>query len=276
MACKDHSVRSDLAQAEQQQQTQVRESEQLKLAQEAAHLQFGAEQNDLEGYDGIAWGSEPSANLTGKQIDEARDSFGDAYDVSYFHGGSSSVLYKIVGAPGSAGHFSEHPASDPTGGLFFHAYEAGAPGFDYFVNQQKSVYYAYYQGKFVCAFARVEGDYRQIESTLEGKYSMQRELAVDAWGDGTNDAVASPVSRVDGVFTGKLYKRGNTNTRIYLLQEIVNGFPNHVWLVYIPNAYLAAIHDEWWAKFERAQREEIEKKENQNEQVRQADQQKIQ
>jgi hypothetical protein len=121
-----------------------------------------------------------------------------------------------------AGHFSEHPASNPTGGLFFHAYEAGAPGFDYFVNQQKSVYYAYYQGKFTCAFARVEGDYRQIESALDGKYSMQRELAVDAWGDGTNDAVASPVSRVDGVFTGKLYKRGNTNTRIYLLQEIVN------------------------------------------------------
>jgi hypothetical protein len=53
VACKDHSVRSDLAQAEQQQQTQVRESEQLKLAQEAAHLQFRAEQNDLEGYDGM-------------------------------------------------------------------------------------------------------------------------------------------------------------------------------------------------------------------------------
>src|SRR5271163_165522 len=169
VACKGNSVRSDLAQAEQQQQTQGRESEQLKHGQEAVHLQFGAEQNDSEGYDGIAWGSAPSANLTGKQINEIRDSFGDAYDLRYFHGGSSSVLYKIVGAPGHAEHFSEHPASDPTGGLFFHAYEVGAPEFNYFVNQQKSVYYAYYQGKFACVFARVEGDYRQIESTLDGK-----------------------------------------------------------------------------------------------------------
>jgi len=228
----------------------------------AAAPQFGAEQNDSEGYDGSAWGSQPPANSAVQPVHDNEDYC------------ASSMLNKIVGAPGHADRFGQY-RGDPSGDLLFEV-GGGAPKLDCFRNQQTGTYAAYYQGKLAFTFTRLQGDYQQVESTLDGKYSMQREITEDAWGDGTNDAVASPGSRVYGVFTGKLYRRGNTNTRIYLLQEIINGFPNNVWLVYIPNAYLTAIHNEWWANFQRAQREETQKQEKQNEQIRQADEHKIQ
>ena len=53
VACKDKSVRSDFEQAEQQQQQQAEEARRLKHAQEAVALQFGVQQDDPEGYDGI-------------------------------------------------------------------------------------------------------------------------------------------------------------------------------------------------------------------------------
>jgi hypothetical protein len=60
------------------------------------------------------------------------------------------------------------------------------------------------------------------------------------------------------------------------LQEIINGVKDDLYLVYIPNACFATIHNEWWASYQRSQQEETEKKEGQREQVRKADQQKIQ
>jgi hypothetical protein len=108
------------------------------------------------------------------------------------------------------------------------------------------------------------------------KYSVEGKIAAESWGNDSNDALASPASRNGFIYTGQVYRRGDTNTRIYLLQEIINGFRNDIFLVYVPNTYFSAIHDEWWANFQSAQQEKAEKQEMQREQLRQADQKKIQ
>jgi hypothetical protein len=103
LACTDKSVGSDVAQAEEQRQSQARESKRLKQAQESAPLEFGAEQNDPDGYDGIPWSSEPAASV-GQHSEGAF--------------GTSPLLNKIVSAPGQAQRLGEY-RGDPNGELFF-------------------------------------------------------------------------------------------------------------------------------------------------------------
>jgi hypothetical protein len=224
-------------------------------------LQFGAAQNDSEGYDGLAWGSAQSANSVGQLINQVEN--------------LQRIVNKVVGAPGKAERFGQY-RGDPNGELLFVECGVGLPKLEYGLDEQKDAYLIYFEGKLALIVTRLKGDYAQVESDLDRKYSAGREIAADSWGDGSNDAVASHGSRVDGVFTGKLYRRGETNTRIYLLQEIVNGFKDDLYLVYIPNVYFSAIHDEWWTNYQRAQEAEAETRARQRERGRQADEKKIQ
>jgi hypothetical protein len=226
-----------------------------------ASAQFGTAQNDSEGYDGLTWGSSASTNSAAKPVDRRAD--------------LERILDKVVGAPGKAERFGQY-RGDPNGELLFEVYEAGTPTVEYRFNEQTETYYVYFKDQLASIITRLKGDYVQVKADLDRKYSTGREVEADSWGDGSNEAVASHGSRVEGIFLGKVYRRGSSNTRIYVLEEVVNGFKSDVYLVYIPNAYFSAIRDEWWANYERAQQEEADRRKKQQEQVHQADQQKIQ
>jgi hypothetical protein len=260
VGCTTSPVRSDLERAEQRRQQQAQETRNMQQEQAAGASQFEAEQNDPEGYDGLAWGSPPSANPEAKQAEGHQP---------------GRNLEKIVGAPGHADRYGQY-VGDPNGELLYYVDGDSSPTFDYMFNEQKETYYAYYKGKLVYTVAKLNGDYRQVESELDKKYSVQGEIHADTWGNGSNDALNSHGSRVDGVYVGKLYRRGNTNTRIYLLQGVVNGFHDDLVLLYIPNAYLVQIHDEWWDRFQAKEQSAREQKEKQAEQIRLQDAKKVQ
>ncbi len=232
----------------------------MRQEQAAGASQFGPEQNDPEGYDGLAWGSPPSANPAAKQAEGHQP---------------GRNLEKIVGAPGHADRYGQY-VGDPNGELLYYVDEDSSPTFNYLFNDQTRTMYAYYGGKLAYIVAELGGDYRQVEAELDTKYQMRDEIRADTWGNGSNDALNSHGSHVDGVFVGRLYQRGNTNTRIYLLQEVTNGFTDELVLLYIPNAYLMQIHDEWWNRFQAKEQSAKEQQEKQAEQTRIKDERKIQ
>lgn len=222
-------------------------------------VQFGAAQNDPEGYDGLAWGSAPP-NHNVHQLDSAGD--------------LQPVLNKVFGAPGTAEQIGRY-RGDPRGDLVFEAYEVGAPKFDYVFDHSKGTSYLYYRSQLALVITTLH-DYDRAESELNRKYPAGREITADSWGDASNEAVALAGSRVQGIFVGKVYRRGATNTRIYLLQQIINGFKRDVFLVYIPDTYFSAIRDEWWENFQHTEQQGAKAREMHLEQMQQADQRKIQ
>lgn len=260
MACTSSPVRADLEQAERRSQEQTQEARKMQQAQALAPLQFALEQNDSDGYDGLAWGSVPSANAEAKQVEGHQP---------------GRNLQKIVGAPGHANRYGDY-VGDPKGELLYYVDSESSPTFEYMFKEEKETYYAYYKGKLAYTVAKLNSDYRQVESELDKKYSVQGEIHADTWGNGSNDALNSHGSHVDGVYVGKLYRRGNTNTRIYLLQGVMNGFDDDLILLYIPNAYLVQIHDEWWDRFQAKEQSASEQREKQTEQIWLQDAKKIQ
>jgi hypothetical protein len=260
IACTSSPVRSDLENAEQRRRGQAQESREMQQGQAASASQFGLEQNDAEGYDGLAWGSAPSANAGAKQAEAHQP---------------GRNLQKIVGAPGHADRYGQY-VGDPNGELLYYVDEESSPTFVYLVNEQTGTVYAYCNGKLAYTVAKLSGDYRDVEAALDNKFSVEGEIRADTWGNGSNDALNSHGSHVDGVFVGRAYRRGNTNTRIYLLQEVVNGFSDELVLLYIPNAYLTQIHDEWWNRFQAKEQSAREQQEKQAQQIRIKDEGKIQ
>jgi hypothetical protein len=219
--------------------------------------QFGAAQNDPQGYDGLAWGSPPATHVV--QLDPGGD--------------LQPILNKVFGAPGTTEQIGRY-RGDPRGDLFFEAYEAGTPKFDYAFDHSKGTSYLYYQGQFALVITTLH-DYDRAESELNRKYSVGREITADSWGDGSNE-VALVGSRVHGILVGRVYRRGETNTRIYLLQQIIDGFKRDIFLIYIPEAYFRAIHDEWWENFRHTEQQGLKAWETHYDQMRQADLRKIQ
>ena len=260
LGCTSSPVRADLEQAEQRHQEQTQEARKMQQAQAPALLQFGLEQNDSDGYDGLAWGSAPSANAEAKQVEGHQPGHN---------------LQKVVGAPGHADRYGQY-VGDPNGELLYYVDAGSSPTFDYMFNEQKETYYAYYKGKLAYTVAKLSGDYRDVEAALDKKFSVEGEIRADTWGNGSNDALNSHGSHVDGVFIGRMYRRGDTNTRIYLLQEVVNGFSDELVLLYVPNAYLMQIHDEWWHRFQAKEQSAREKEEREAGQKKAKDQSKIQ
>ena len=234
--------------------------------QTGSNLQREAAQNDPQGYDGLAWGSAP-ANHAVRQFDDA----GELQTVL------QPVLNKVFGAPGKKAkrirQYRYHYLR--RGDLVFEAYEVGAPKFDYVFDDSKSTAYLYYRGELALVVMTLH-DYDQAKTELDRKYSAGRETAADSWGDASNPDVALAASPVHGIFIGKVYRRGVTNTRIYLLQQIIDGFKRDVFLVYIPEAYFSAIHDEWWENFQHAEQQGAAERETHMERLREADQRKIQ
>jgi hypothetical protein len=213
---------------------------------------FGEEQNDTDGYGGLAWGS---PRITSPVAEHER--FSNCNDWT--------LLKKIVGAPGTA-EFNQY-------GEFFDPYALPA-GLDAFTDSKTNTCYVYFEEKLVFVSTNMQGDYAQVASGLAAKYPVVREIEANSWGDSLNEAVTA--DDVNGRFTGKLFRRGNTNTRIYLLQQ---GFPSKTCgacLIYFPNVYFTAIHDRWWANYRDAQQAELEKQQKTQQAIRQADRQRIQ
>src|ERR1700687_3724952 len=148
LGCTSSPVRADLEPAEQRHQEQTQEARKMQQAQAPALLQFGLEQNDSDGYDGLAWGSAPSANAEAKQVEGHQPGHN---------------LQKVVGAPGHADRYGQY-VGDPNGELLYYVDAGSSPTFDYMFNEQKETYYAYYKGKLAYTVAKLSGDYRDVEA----------------------------------------------------------------------------------------------------------------
>jgi hypothetical protein len=238
-------------QAAPQQSAQVEDASRLGRAQEAARLNFGIEQNDTEGYGGLAWGSE--ANTSEPEV---------------WQYAMKEVLDKVVGPPGEV---SDIGAGGQPELVFFPSQET-APKMTSYHPQDDGPYFGYYHGKLAWASTRVEGDFQQVQADIERKYSGGMDVSASAWGEASNQQGVA----VEDAYVGKLYKRGNTNTRIYLIQYLIHRHPMRVYLLYVPNAYLTAIRDEWWATFRQAQQTARQQREDAAAKERQSDLQKIQ
>lgn len=238
-------------QAPLQQQAQAEDATRMGQAREPARLNFGIEQNDAEGYGGITWGSES-----------------DAAQPETWQYGISEVLDKIVGAPGQVNDIG----ADGQPELVFFSSRDTAPKMTSYHPQDDGPYFGYYHGKLAWASTSVKGDFRQVQADIERKYSAGVDVSANAWGDAANQKGVA----VEDAYVGKLYKRGSANTRIYLIQYLIHGQPMRSYLLYIPNAYLIAIRDEWWATFRQAQQVARQQRDDAAAKVRQSDLQKIQ
>jgi hypothetical protein len=207
----------------------------------------GADQDDLEGYDGQQWGS---TNTEDHHPDGEQSS-------------PDPILEKIIGPPGQIENASFLPDTET------------APKIQTFQKTPGSddTSYGFYKGQFAWVSVRMNGDYSDVKNVLDQKYQVTGNISRDFFGD----AQPSPAVWDGYNFTGTVYRRGKTNTRIYLLMSSdQDGNQNGLWVIYIPTSYVSQMRQAWWSTYEQAQlaKDDVQKEAADN--TRKVDQEKIQ
>jgi hypothetical protein len=188
---------------------------------------FGAEQNDSAGFDGIPWGTPAS---------DERFHHEGSYDADSY----KTYLGKVVGPP------VDWPDDDNV-----RLYEAASsriaswqPTLPHGIgmNMKDGVTcYGFYDDKFAFAFQFV-GDVGDSDAEAKAlaatrsKYPVLKTVAAESWGDPPNQTLSPYLVRFTGDHSGYLFRRGETNTRIYLFRHD---------LMYIPQFYLSAVRERW-------------------------------
>jgi hypothetical protein len=233
-----------------------------RTQQQPSSATFGESQNDSEGYDGRSWGSGSSGALSEKGSTELDPSNDDERSVG--DGWAVSLLAKVIGPPGDI-------RGDAPNSVFVPSEEA-SPQIRVYPSKDQRVEYGFYNGHLAFVTADVEGAFEAADQEIESKYSSGTQVSKDSSGDGKAPGIWEGYN-----FAGKLYKRGDTNTRIYLLQlQQEDGAPGRGWLLYIPNAYLLAIRNDWWAKFNEVGQEAARKRSVEEAAEREKDKRSIQ
>lgn len=206
-------------------------------------ISFGTAQNDSEGYSGHSWDSTSTSGL--QPLGEA---------------GNYDVLVKAIGPPGALVNDTFLPSNET------------APAIKTYSDGTSGLQYGFYAGHLAFVIAELHGDFETAQRDLASKYSTGIEVNQDSSGDSTAPAIWEGYN-----YSGMLYKRGKTNTRIYLMRELAEGGgTSGICLLYIPNSDLMAIRNAWWAKFQDVQRISSQKQQIEAAAKRQEDQQKIQ
>jgi hypothetical protein len=115
--------------------------------------------------------------------------------------------------------------------------------------------YGFYADQLAFALVQLDGSFEDVQRNLDAKYPRVINVDRNVFGDG-----GAPGQWEGMSFTGTLYKRGTTNTRIFLMRSSNNdGETTEVDLLYLPNANLLAIRNGWWADYNTAQEEVVKK-----------------
>ena len=133
--------------------------------------------------------------------------------------------------------------------------------------------FGFYSGQLSWVSVRMQGAYADVERMLDAKYSESEDVSREFFGDGQS----SPAMWEGFNFNGKLYRRGKTNTRIYLLSMAdQDGNQMGLWMLYIPTSYVQQIRQSWWDAYQHAQQAKADKENERGNESREADREKIQ
>jgi hypothetical protein len=205
------------------------------------------------GFDQIPWGT-PEYN--GDELDK-RFHFENGDCDSY-----TKDLARVVGPP------VDWPSANDLG--FADAVSASGVGQQYVfytpklpqgVNvrmKDERICYGFLDSKFAFAFSYVgQGAYLATKE----KYPLLKAVDKASWGDPPSTSLPPHLVRYTANETGYLFRRGDTNTRIYLFRES---------LMYIPQGYLLAIRERWNDEYKKAKVEAAERQRQYEEQRTQA------
>jgi hypothetical protein len=212
-------------------------------------LLFGVQQNDLEGYDRFKWGS------SGKESDQL-------VAVSDSEDGVDPILEKIIGPPGEEedSRFLPDMRSAPIVHVFHRP-------------DGNDIQYGFYKDQLAWVSVRMQGAYSVVEKELNLKYPQSVPYSAQSMGDGggTSDLW-------EGVnFNGRVYRRGNSNTRIYLMMMAdQDGNQRGLWMTYIPTFYIQEMRQAWWDAHKELEQERAAQADREANAVQNADGAKIQ
>ncbi len=106
--------------------------------------------------------------------------------------------------------------------------------------KDERICYGFFDSKFAFAFSYVgQGAY----AATKEKYPLLKTVSESSWGDPPRQSLPSHLVRYTANETAYLFRRGDTNTRIYVFGES---------LMYIPQAYLLAIRERWNDEYKKA------------------------
>lgn len=204
---------------------------------------FGTTQNDSQGYAGHLWDSTTTDGLT------PHDPMSDY-----------NILVKAIGPPG-----------DVINGTFLES-EDTSPKIAMFSSSDGEVDYGFYDKHLAFALAHMNEPFTTIQSDLQKKYQLVEDIDPSTFGDGQ-----APARWNGSNFAGSLYKRGNSNTRVYLMQELREGGDDgDVYLLYIPNKALQDLRNSWWSTYSAVRDKNLAKQRAAETATQQSDQTKIQ
>lgn len=117
--------------------------------------------------------------------------------------------------------------------------------------------YGFFDSKFAFAFSYAgQGAY----AATKDKYPVLKTVSAASWGDPSSQSLPSYLVRYTANETAYLFRRGDTNTRIYVFGES---------LMYIPQAYLLAIRERWNDEYKKVKTAAAEQQRQYEEQQRQ-------
>lgn len=210
---------------------------------------FGAEQNDSEGYNKIAWGTSlsdfdkvqraASATLVHDQLpfvsnSEFAPSSYQSEPNGRFVSEESKMVAKLFGVPDAKRSIAGVDLSDTNWVLVPKKFQSV---------KKDDVEYVFYDGKFSMAFSQLNArSYDAVKAELASKYAEMGTVS-DSW------VLQQLEENPDKMgLQATIYKRGQTNTRVFLIKEVehmsIGMKSTSVYLLYVPNAYYEAIRAE--------------------------------
>jgi hypothetical protein len=218
-------------------------------ATRAASLSLGSDQNDHDGYDGRQWGSTSTDGLHGVETQ---------WD---------PTVEKVIGPPGEVVNESFLPDTDTAPTVQVLHRDSGDQ------QEDNDTEFGFYNNQLAWVSVKMNGTYADVKRMLDGKYSESEDVTPGYFGEGD----LSPAMWEGFNFNGKLYRRGKTNTRIYLLgMADQDGNQQGLWMLYIPTAYVIEMRQAWWGAYQHEQRAKADKDKEREDEVRKVDQDKVQ
>lgn len=200
---------------------------------------FGSSQNDTLGYNGLSWGLTINEFLSAKKLSVRTPSKSSKPLRSAI---DADVIAALLGTPLSSSF-----------GYTEMQYQYVPQAFrEIYVNADET-HYIFFNDVFSMAFTQLDAKkYNLYLSDLESKYQKHGKESYTMSPAGPND---------QHVVTATLFRRTNTNTRIYLIKDVYTvqsmGMQlTSVNLLYVPNHYFKEIKSEIGASVDRSEKAE--------------------
>jgi len=232
-------------------------------AQDPPPPTFGNDQNDSEGYDGVPWGFSLTAFLKKDQLTQSTDADTQSdtnqndgsntssnpdgvtqYNKSTAESGISSdeeigqAIAKLLGVPNDNQLYYEQLAWGVANASTKPTLEMALipPTIQYVTRSNTD--YVFYRGQLAMIILPIDSsNFGSVKSNLQSKFTDFGPID-ESWNSGKLQGSDGNVS-----LNGELFKRGTTNTRIFLVSYSYFLF-GAAKLIYIPNHYWALIQQD--------------------------------